>query len=66
MLERNLEEKIMFQEQDKFTLCAIGECGQGKSTFLTYVSKLFSKFFSESTKDVNLEFNASKSFETVT
>ena len=44
----------------------MGECGQGKSTFLSKVSEIYSNEFNETSKNVQIEFDASKSFDAVT
>ena len=48
-----------------FTLCVLGECGQGKSTLLTKVSQIFNEYFAKG-KESPPEFKASKSAKTVT
>ena len=52
-------------EENPFTLCVLGECGQGKSTLLTKISQIFKKFFAKGT-DPAPEFKAYKSTKTVT
>ena len=48
-----------------FSLCVLGECGQGKSTLLTKISQIFKNFFAKGS-DPAPEFKASKSIRTVT
>ena len=60
-MEQNKEDVT----SNPFTLCVIGECGQGKSTLLTNVSQIFGEFFTNSTESPP-EFMAVQSAKTVT
>ena len=56
-------EKLQNKEElDKWTTCVFGECGQGKSTALSAIAKIFAEEFVGANKNVACEFKSGKNF----
>ena len=51
---------------DKWTTCVFGECGQGKSTALSAMAKIFAEEFDGANDDLACSFKSGKAFEAVT
>ena len=54
------------ERMDKLVLLVFGECGTGKSTFLSLVSRIYTKNFLGANKEQPLDFKAAKSGSAVT
>lgn len=53
-------------EENKLTLCFFGECGTGKSTDLSLISKIYSIKYKESCKEESVVFKSAPSSKAVT
>ena len=51
---------------DKLTILGFGECGTGKSTFLSLISRIYTEHFLGSDQEKPLDFIAAKSAKSVT
>ena len=58
------EEEV--RQLDKLTLLAFGECGTGKSTFLSLVSRIYTSNFTGAGGESAIDFKSAKSARAVT
>ncbi len=55
-----------FENQDKVTMLTFGECGTGKSTFLSLLSRIYAKWFVGADEERPINFVSAKSAASVT
>ena len=61
-----IQAPVSIEDMDKLTILSFGECGTGKSTFLSLMSRIYTGHFYGANEEKPLDFVAAKSGKSVT